>query len=265
MAPDIQVIQQQLSSAKKQLGTLGGGNHFIELQKGTDDFIWIMIHSGSRNFGLKIAHVYHSIAGVLCNRWYSDLPDKDLAFLPIEAPEAKEYLNAMFYAVKFASVNRRHMLDTVMDIMREDLAYSLSFQIPFDVSHNYAAWENHFGENVLVHRKGATRARDGELGIIPGSQGTHSYIVRGRGNPDSFESCSHGAGRKLGRGVARRTLDLTAEQKRLDYQGIVHSVRNVDDLDEAAGAYKDIDLVMRLQADLVDIVEVLSPLGVIKG
>jgi tRNA-splicing ligase RtcB len=134
-----------------------------------------------------------------------------------------------------------------------------------NIAHNYAAMENHFGENVLVHRKGATRARDGEIGIIPGSQGTKSYIVRGRGSRESFESCSHGAGRKLGRMQAQRTLNLAEEIAKLDAAGVVHGIRSVKELDEAPGSYKDISEVMANQADLVDILVELSPMGVIKG
>jgi tRNA-splicing ligase RtcB len=134
-----------------------------------------------------------------------------------------------------------------------------------NIHHNYAAWENHFGENVVVHRKGATSARDGQIGLIPGSQGTSSYVVRGKGNPDSFMSCSHGAGRKMGRKEACRTLDLAAEQKLLDDKGIIHAIRGQDDLEEASGAYKSIDVVMEEQKDLVDILVKLEPLAVIKG
>ncbi|MGB1316518.1 MAG: RtcB family protein, partial [Chitinophagales bacterium] len=132
-------------------------------------------------------------------------------------------------------------------------------------SHNFAAWENHFGEDVLVHRKGATRAFDGELGMIPGSQGTKSYIVKGKGNPESFNSCSHGAGRKMGRKQAIRELDLEAEIALLDEQDIVHAIRNKSDLDEATSAYKDIDIVMENQKDLAEIVVELKPLAVLKG
>jgi tRNA-splicing ligase RtcB len=144
------------------------------------------------------------------------------------------------------------------------------FEAPADngiinIAHNYARLENHFGENVMVHRKGATSAREGEIGIIPGSQGTKSYIVRGKGNQMSFTSCSHGAGRKMGRKEAERTLNLEEEKKRLDDQGVIHSIRHASDLDEAAGAYKSIDVVMENQKDLVDILVELSPVGVIKG
>jgi tRNA-splicing ligase RtcB len=133
------------------------------------------------------------------------------------------------------------------------------------VHHNYAALEHHYGKNVWVHRKGATSAKEGEIGLIPGSQGTCSYVVRGKGNPESFMSCSHGAGRTLARKQAKRTLDLNAEKKMLDDRGIIHSIRHQDDLDEAPSAYKDIDVVMENQKDLVDIVKKLEPLVVIKG
>ena len=134
-----------------------------------------------------------------------------------------------------------------------------------NIAHNYARLENHFGENVMIHRKGATSAKKGQLGIIPGSQGTSSYIVKGLGNPESFMSCSHGAGRRMGRKQAKRELDLQTEIKRMDDQGIVHGIRTQNDLDEAAGAYKDIDMVMENQKDLVEIVIELTPLGVVKG
>lgn len=265
-APDIPVIMRELQSATKQLGTLGGGNHFIEIQQDEDDMIWIMVHSGSRNFGYKIAKEYHAKAKALCERWYSDIPDPELSFLPIETREAKDYLEAMNFALRFAYENRRRMLVKALDCF-ESVVGSGGFVYDdfINIHHNYATWENHFGKNVIVHRKGATLARQGITGIIPGSQGTKSYIVMGKGNPQSFESCSHGAGRRMGRKQATRELDLATEIKRLDDQGIVHGIRNTGDLDEAAGAYKDIDIVMKNQEDLVEIVHTLSPLGVIKG
>lgn len=263
-APDIPIIQQELNSSKKQLGTLGGGNHFIEIQKSDKSNIWIMIHSGSRNFGLKIATEYHKKALNLCSTWYSELPDKELAFLPIETNEAKEYLEAMNFALLFAKQNRIEMMTAVTSIFGE-LFPDIVFDEIINIHHNYAAWENHFGKNVIVHRKGATSAREGQIGVIPGSQGTKSYITKGKGNQESFMSCSHGAGRKMGRKQATRELSLENEKKRLDDQGIIHGIRNISDLDEAAGAYKDISEVMENQKDLVDIVVELSPLGVIKG
>lgn len=259
-APDEKIVQEQLSSAKKQLGTLGGGNHFIEIQKGSDGHIWFMVHTGSRNFGYKIANYYHKVAQNLCEKWYSDIPNKDLAFLPIETKEAKDYLDAMNYALKFAKQNRHAIMSAVIKASGD---YSIGQDI--DIHHNYAAWENHYNQNVIIHRKGATLARGNTIGIIPGSQGTKSYIVKGKGNPESFYSCSHGAGRKMGRKQATRELDLESEIKRLDDQGIVHGIRNVKDLDEASGAYKDISEVMRNQEDLVEILVELQPLAVIKG
>ncbi len=265
-APDIKVIQQQLKSARGQLGTLGGGNHFIEIQRDTDGAIWIMVHSGSRNFGYKIAKEYHEIAKKMCERWYSDVPDPELSFLPIETREGREYFDAMVYALSFSFANRSLMLKRAVDCF-EAVVGSGGFitDTPVNIHHNYAAWENHFGENVIVHRKGATLAREGTFGIIPGSQGTQSYIVKGKGNPESFMSCSHGAGRRMGRKQATRELSLEGEIKKLDDQGIVHGIRTKQDLDEASAAYKDIETVMENQRDLVEIVTELSPLGVIKG
>lgn len=263
-APDIPIIQQELNASRKQLGTLGGGNHFIEIQKSDTGDIWIMLHSGSRNFGLKIANEYHKKALALCSMWHSELTDKELAFLPIETKEAKEYLEAMNFALEFAKQNRFEMITAIKSAFVEQFP-DIVFDEVINIHHNYAAWENHFGQNVIVHRKGATSAREGQVGIIPGSQGTKSYIVKGKGNPHSFMSCSHGAGRKMGRKQATRELNLEAEKKLLDDQGIIHGIRNTSDLDEATGAYKDISEVMKNQEDLVEIVFELTPLGVIKG
>jgi len=267
------IIYSQYDSALKQLGTLGGGNHFIEIQKGSDGHIWIMIHSGSRNLGKQVADYYNNVAKELNNMWFSLVdPKLDLAFLPIYSEEGKNYIREMNYCVEFALANRKLMMDRIKKIF-ETVHLSGSFRgnivITFEpminIAHNYARMENHFGQNVMVHRKGATSARKGEIGIIPGSQGTKSYIVRGLGNKESFESCSHGAGRKMGRKDAERRLNLEAEIKLLDDQGILHGIRGVHDLDEAPGAYKDIDVVMENQKDLVEILVELTPLAVIKG
>jgi len=258
------IVDQEWSAAKKQLGTLGGGNHFIEIQADEEGTVWIMIHSGSRNLGKKVADYYNKIAKEINTRWYSSVDPKwDLAFLPIETQEAKKYMAEMQYCVDFALANRENMMETTQEIFTQVIG--CDFYELINIAHNYAAWENHFGQNVLVHRKGATRARAGELGIIPGSQGTYSYIVEGLGNPDSLMSCSHGAGRKMDRKEATRSLNLKEEIAKLDAQGIVHGIRNVSDLDEAAGAYKEIDEVMENQKDLVKPVVKLRPLAVIKG
>lgn len=260
-APDISIIQQELNSARNQLGTLGGGNHFIEIQKGNDGYIWVMLHSGSRNFGLKTATEYHKKAQTLCERWISDIPNKDLAFLPLDVTEGQEYLSAMNYCLDFAFANRALMMDRIMNIVS---AITFGAEIVrVNIHHNYAIMEHHFGQNVLVHRKGATKASLGLQGIIPGSMGTHSYITEGLGNPDSFESSSHGAGRRMGRKEASRSLNLEEEQKKMS--GIVNGLRTVKDLDEAPGAYKDIDVVMENQKDLVKMIVELTPLAGIKG
>jgi tRNA-splicing ligase RtcB len=263
----IPVIADQISSARKQLGTLGGGNHFIEIQKGSDGNIWAMVHSGSRNFGYQIAKRYNKIAQELCVKWHSNIPvfkgEGGLAFLPINTGEGQEYLSAMNYALDFARANRLHMIE---QIKKEFLrAVNCTFYDVINIHHNYAAMEKHFGENVMVHRKGATSARNGQVGIIPGSQGTKSYIVEGLANPESFSSCSHGAGRKMSRKKAQENLSLEAEQATLNSQGILHAIRGRKDLDEASGAYKDIAAVMDNQKDLVKISVELSPLAVVKG
>lgn len=260
------VVSRQYNRALYQLGTLGGGNHFIEIQYGSDHCIWIMIHSGSRNIGLKVANHYNELAKNLNEKWHSKIPKSwDLAFLPIETPEAKEYMEEMNYCVAFALANRNLMMERIKECFRSVLGHKITFDTPINIAHNYACWEHHFNENVLVHRKGATCAKKGKLGIIPGSQGTQSYITEGLGNPDSFDSCSHGAGRVLGRKQAIRSLDLAQEIEQLNKKGIIHSVRNQNDLDEAPSAYKDIEQVMANQTDLVKIKVALEPLAVIKG
>jgi tRNA-splicing ligase RtcB len=260
-APDYSIIKKELSSARRQLGTLGGGNHFIEIQAGNDGHIWLMIHSGSRNIGLKVAGYYNKLAKSLCEKWHSGVTDKDLAFLPFDTDEGREYYDAMSFCLRFARANRALMMKRMLEIVSDITGAEMLDEL--DIHHNYAAIEHHYGKNVLVHRKGATKAGKGQRGIIPGSMGTSSYIVTGLGNPESFESCSHGAGRKMGRKEASRSLDLKEEQEKM--KGIVHGLRSVKELDEAPGAYKDIDSVMENQKDLVEIVVKLEPLAVIKG
>ena len=263
-APDVPVIQREISAAHYQLGTLGGGNHFLEIQRDVDGRVWLMLHSGSRYFGLKIAMQYHDTARRLCERWHSGIPDPELAFLPMETNEAREYMMAMGFALRFALESRNRMMAAMMQSVA-DVFTGTTFEEPINVHHNYARFEAHFGQNVIVHRKGATSARAGEVGIIPGSQGTASHIVVGLGNAESFTSCSHGAGRRMGRNQARKELSLGDEIKRLDDAGVIHGIRSEKDLDEAAGAYKDIGLVMANQSDLVRITETLQPLAVIKA
>jgi tRNA-splicing ligase RtcB len=258
------IVGRQSEAALKQLGTLGGGNHFIEIQKGDDGHVWVMIHSGSRNFGLQVAKHYNELAVKINERWHSLIPTKwELAFFPIETKEGRDYINEMSYCVEFALANRKLMMENIKNVISS--VAGGSFDPMINIAHNYATMENHFGENVMIHRKGATKANVGLVGIIPGSQGTKSYIVEGLGNPESFNSCSHGAGRRMGRKQAQRELNLESEIKRLDDQGIVHGIRSQGDLDEAAGAYKDINVVMDNQKDLVKKLVELTPMGVIKG
>lgn len=265
--PKIDVIERNVEKAKKQLGTLGGGNHFIEIQKEESGAIWVMVHSGSRNIGYQVAKHYNKIAQDLCKKWYSNIPEPKgedgLAFLPLDSNKGQEYFIAMNYALEFALENRLLMLRRIEDAF--SIVLDCAFEPEINIHHNFASIENHFGQNVVVHRKGATQAKKDQLGIIPGSQGTKSYIVKGLGNQESFESCSHGAGRLMSRTKAQNNLDIEAEKKILDDQGIIHSIRNKKDLDEAPSAYKDISVVMDNQKDLVEIITELTPLAVIKG
>lgn len=259
------VVKAQYISAQRQVGTLGGGNHFIELQRDEQGMLWIMIHSGSRNLGKQVGDHYNKLAVMLNERWHSVVkPELRLAFLPLRTQEFNDYWAEMQYCVEFALCNRRLMMERIQEVIADALP-GIEFEPMINIAHNYAAWEHHYGKNVIVHRKGATLAREGIIGIIPGSQGTASYIVEGLGNPDSFNSCSHGAGRLMSRTAAVKTLSLEDEVKKLDEQGIVHAIRSQRDLEEAAGAYKDIEQVINNELDLVKILTRLLPIAVIKG
>ena len=261
----LHVVRQQYSSALHQLGTLGGGNHFIELQRDEDGWVWIMLHSGSRNLGYKVGEYYNRVAMNLNALWHSSVsPDIKLPFLPLRTPEFKAYWSEMQYCVEFALCNRRLMMDRIQEVIHQALP-NVEFEPMINIAHNYAAWEEHYGKSVIVHRKGATFAGKGTLGIIPGSQGSASYIVEGLGNPRSFCSCSHGAGRKLSRTAAIKNLNMKDEIDRLNNLGIIHGIRTQSDMQEATGAYKDIDTVMSNQKDLVSIKTKLLPIAVIKG
>lgn len=255
----------EFQHAKYQLGTLGGGNHFIEIQKGDDGHIWFMIHSGSRNLGKRVADYYINIAKELCQRWkYDELVENELCVLPVGTEEFNKYINEMKLCLAFSNANRELMSKRIKEAF-ETVIGDVSFENDINIQHNYAAIENHYGKNVWVHRKGATLAREGTIGIIPGSQGTSSYIVKGKGNEASLCSCSHGAGRKMSRKKARECLNLEEEKRILDEKGIIHAIRNIEDLDESSSAYKNIDEVMEQQKDLVDILVKLEPLAVVKG
>ena len=226
-----------------------------------------MIHSGSRNIGKKVCDYHNQIAKSLNKKHWAGVPKEwDLAFLPLDSTEGQNYFDDMTFCVGFAHENRRVMLERISDIFNKEMGWKkIDLSETVNIAHNYAKLENHFGHNVVVHRKGATSAYKDQLGIIPGSQGTASYIVRGLGNIMSFKSCSHGAGRAMGRKQAQRSLNLENEIRKLDEQGIVHGIRSEKDLDEASGAYKDISTVINSQLDLIEIVTELRPLAVIKG
>lgn len=252
-----------LSEAAYQIGTLGGGNHFIELQKDAEGAVWVMVHSGSRNVGKKTADHYDQIAK---ERFDFGVPSSaKLALLPIDSSEGASYWEDMAFCLHFAEVNRLRMMSAILRALDEEFGQLVWWLDRFSIHHNYAALAIVDGTQVVVHRKGATAAADDQYGIIPGSQGTKSYIVRGKGNLDSFQSCSHGAGRRMSRSKAKQTLNLEAEIAAMDAKGIIHGIRHAKDLDEAASAYKNIDTVMALQSDLVDIVVELQPMAVIKG
>ncbi|MBR4839633.1 MAG: RtcB family protein [Paludibacteraceae bacterium] len=261
----LKVVKSRQHSICREVGTLGGGNHFIELQKDEEDTLWIMIHSGSRNLGKQVGDFYNHVAATLNARWHSCVPPEiRLPFIARETKEFGMYWNEMNYCVEFALCNRRLMMERIEEVLVEALP-GIEFEPMINIAHNYAAYENHFGENVIVHRKGATLAREGVIGIIPGSQGTASYIVEGLGNPESFCSCSHGAGRTLSRKMAIKMLDMQQEVDQLNAKGIVHAIRCQDDMQEASGAYKDIEEVIANEQDLVRVKTKLLPVAVIKG
>ena len=268
----VPIVKREYNNALLSLGSLGSGNHFISIEKGSDGHIWIMIHSGSRNLGYQVAKHYNELAIELNEKYFSQVPKEwELAFLPLDSQEGQNYLREMQYCVDYAYANRKLMMDRIIEIFYKNTdchLLNLKEQQPngmINIAHNYANLENHFGQNVLVHRKGATQAKKGQIGIIPGSQGTTSYITEGLGNPESLCSCAHGAGRTMGRKQAQRELNLADEIKRLDDKGIIHSIRGIKDLDEAPSAYKNVEEVMENQKDLVKVLVSLSPLAVIKG
>ena len=257
--------------ASRNLGTLGGGNHFIEIQAGDDDHVWLMIHSGSRHLGNVVARFYNARAIELNRKWHSPIPNKDLAFLPVNTAEGQDYIKDMNFALAYAKENRRRIMHKFMAAF-QGVFQNAEFGKQVNIHHNYAAQENHFNKNVWIHRKGATSAKQDEIGIIPGSMGTSSYIVKGLGNAESFMSCSHGAGRVMGRMQATRSL--TPEECDRAMRGIVYDrwskvkrgkTKGMYDLSEAPQAYKDIDAVIEAEKDLIEPLVKLRPLGVVKG
>ena len=245
------------------LGTLGTGNHFIELCLDEDQRVWVMLHSGSRGVGNAIGTFFIELAKKDMRKWFINLPDENLAYCTEGPDHFDDYVEAVEWAQDFAALNRRMMMAHVLDALRGQIAK------PFDAEceavnchHNYVARENHFGENVLVTRKGAVRAAKGTMGIIPGSMGAKSFIVRGLGNPESFDSCSHGAGRVMSRTAAKKLVTL--DEHIADTAG-VECRKDEGVIDETPKAYKPIEAVMAAQADLVEIVHTLKQVVCVKG
>lgn len=252
------------NGALGQLGTLGGGNHFIEFQADEDNRVYVMIHSGSRSLGKKTCDDFVAQALELNDLWHSRLPNRELAFLPTETPQFDNYWDAMAFAMRFAEVNRDQMLNKVQLAFNRHAPTTLTTIV--DCHHNYANWENHLGKNGIVHRKGAVQARLGQDVLIPGSMGTASYWAKGLGNKDSFETCQHGAGRAMARGVARRTITLENMEASLAKAQTTVYTHSLDAVrDEAPGAYKNVEDVMAASSDLVEVVKKLRPLGTVKG
>lgn len=252
------------SNSVAHLGTLGTGNHFIELCIDENDCVWIMLHSGSRGIGARIGDFFITKAKEEMEKWFIHLPAKDLAYLAEGSEYFDDYVNAVSWAQDFAMWNRKIMMENVIDALQVGLSGK-----PFDADlkainchHNYISKENHFGKNVWITRKGAVRARKDDMGIIPGSMGARSFIVRGQGNNESFHSCSHGAGRKMSRTEAKRVFTL---DDHIQATKGVECRHDEDVIDESPGAYKDIDAVMKAQNDLVQIVHTLKQIVCVKG
>jgi tRNA-splicing ligase RtcB len=248
----------------EQLGTLGTGNHFIEVCLDTEGSVWVMLHSGSRGVGNRIGTHFIDLARQDMKKHWKDLPDRDLAYFTEGAEHFDDYVHAVEWAQGFARVNRDLMMEQILDALRglEGLPPFRADLLAVNCHHNYVAREEHYGEEIFVTRKGAVRAREGDLGIIPGSMGARSFIVRGLGNPESFHSCSHGAGRALSRTEAKRRFSVA------DHEAATAGVECRKDagvIDETPMAYKPIDRVMEAQKDLVEVLHELRQVVCVKG
>lgn len=255
-------IDRGNKTTHEHLGTLGTGNHFIEICLDGEDNVWIMLHSGSRGVGARIGNTFIKTAKELCQKWFIDLPDPNLAYLPEDTGAYDNYYHAVKWAQQYAFFNRKIMFDTVVEAVAEAIDYTPAVDWKVDCHHNYVDKEHHFGQNILVTRKGAIRARESDYGIIPGSMGRKSYIVQGLNNPESFTSCSHGAGRVMSRTKAKRTITIDDHIKATE--GIV-CLKDESVLDESVAAYKDIDQVMEAEKDLVEPIHVLKQVICVKG
>lgn len=249
--------------APNHAGTLGTGNHFVEVCLDESQRVWIMLHSGSRGIGNSIGTYFIQKAKEDMERWFINLPDKDLAYIPQGSPLFNDYFEAIHWAQEFARLNRVLMMDAAIKALHSIIEKSFTCDAEaVNCHHNYVSWERHFGENVMLTRKGAVDAHEGVMGIIPGSMGAKSFIVRGKGNRDSFMSCSHGAGRAMSRGEAKKRFTLEDHAKATEG---VECRKDADVIDETPAAYKSIDAVMSAQEDLVDIVHTLKQVLCVKG
>ena len=244
------------------LGTLGTGNHFVELCLDETDRLWVMLHSGSRGVGNKLGTYFIELAKKEMRRWFVNLPDEDLAYLPEGTEHFTAYVRAVGWAQRYARLNRELMMAAVLEVLRGTFPQLSTDEMAVNCHHNYVVKETHFGKAVWLTRKGAVRAGAGELGIIPGSMGAKSFIVRGKGNAESFETCSHGAGRAMSRTEAKRRFTVEDHARATAH---VECRKDAGVIDETPGAYKDIDAVMAAQADLVEIVHTLRQVVCVKG
>ena len=261
--PEVTKMQKQFARTWLcQLGTLGGGNHFIELCLDAEDRVWVMLHSGSRGIGNVLGRHFIAAARRDMERLHASLPDRNLAYFSEGSALFADYVEAVEWAQDYAMANRRRMMALLVETLRRHLPPFATDGEAINCHHNYVARETHLGEKLFITRKGAISAREGELGIIPGSMGARSYIVRGLGNPQSFHSCAHGAGRRMSRTEAKRRFsreDLAAQTRGVECR------KDAGVIDEIPGAYKDIDVVMANQADLVEVVHTLKQVLCVKG
>ena len=245
------------------LGTLGTGNHFIEICIDEEQRVWAMLHSGSRGVGNLIGTYFIELAKADMRRYFVNLPDEDLAYLPEGTQHFDDYVTAVHWAQDYAMTNRSIMLGHVLDAMRQEIGLNIvTDEAAVNCHHNYVARESHFGKNVLITRKGAVRAREGDLGIIPGSMGVKSFIVRGKGNRESFTSCSHGAGRRMSRTAAKKRFTVAEHEAATSG---VNCRKDAGVIDETPGAYKSIDAVIEAERDLIDVVHTLKQVVCVKG
>lgn len=258
-------LQRAASGCPGHMGTLGTGNHFIEVCLDEADAVWVMLHSGSRGIGNAIGSYFIEKAKEDMRRWFINLPDQELAYIPEGSQYFGDYIDGLKWAQAFAKKNREVMLALVMKAIKSELSPGRTFYGTMEAincHHNYVNKEHHYGRNVWLTRKGAVRAQAGDLGIIPGSMGVCSYIVRGKGNPESFNSCSHGAGRRMGRNQAKKTFTL---EDHIAATAGVECRKDAEVIDETPGAYKDIDAVIAAQSDLIEVVYKLKQILCVKG